>query len=115
MKARGVQSGLALLIESVHKEKGIPKEMLVEVIEQEAKNFLHRGKAELASAEDLQAAGIELPAEDDDSEDLSKLTKAKLLELAKERGVSIGDAASKAQIIEAIEAAAAAGGDNEGE
>ena len=34
MKNRGVQSGLALLIESVHKEKGIPKEMLIEVIEQ---------------------------------------------------------------------------------
>ena len=34
MRNRGVQSGLALLIESVHKEKGIPKEMLIEVIEQ---------------------------------------------------------------------------------
>lgn len=101
----------ALVIDGVVCKAG----QLVEVIEQEAKNFLHRGKAELASAEDLQAAGIELPAEDDDSEDLSKLTKPKLLELAKERGVSIGDAASKAQIIEAIEAAAAAGGDNEGE
>ena len=30
---RSVQSGLALLIESVHKEKGIPKERLVVVLE----------------------------------------------------------------------------------
>lgn len=90
---------------------------IVEVGEQEAKNFLHRGKATVATVEDLKAAGIELPDDQDseEGEDLSKLKKDELLAIAKERGVEIGDGATKAQIIEAIEAAAAAGGENEGE
>lgn len=89
---------------------------LVEVGEQEAKNFLHRGKATVATVEDLKAAGIELPDDkEDDDEDLSKLNKDALLALAKERNVEIGNGATKAQIIEAIEAAAAAGGDKDEE
>ena len=31
---KSVQSGLALLIDSVHKEKGIPKDVLIDLIEQ---------------------------------------------------------------------------------
>lgn len=81
---------------------------LVEVTEAEAKNLLHRGKAVLATAED----GVEQSGEDD-GEDLSKFTKEKLLDVAKERGVEIGSGATKAQIIEAITAAAA--GQNVGE
>lgn len=75
---------------------------LVEASEAEAKNLLHRGKAVLATAED----GVEQDGEDDSGEDLSKFTKEKLLEVAKDRGVEIGSGASKAQIIEAITAAA---------
>lgn len=88
---------------------------VVEVGELEAKNFLHRGKATVATVEELKAAGIELPSEQTEGEDFSKLKKDELLALAKERGVEIGDGATKAQIIEAIEAAAAAGGENTGE
>lgn len=90
---------------------------VVEVGELEAKNFLHRNKATVATVDELKAAGIELPEEpeDDQSDDLSKLTKDQLLALAKERGVDIGSGATKAQIIEAIEAAAAAGGEKQGE
>lgn len=90
---------------------------IVEVGELEAKNFLGRNKATLATAEELKAAGIELPddPEGNDGEDLSKLKKDELLVVAKKRGVDIGDGATKAQIIEAINAAAAAGGDNQGE
>jgi len=57
MKNRGVQSGLALLIESVHKEKGIPKEMLIEVIEQAmckaAKHWLKQKEGGSYSEESL--------------------------------------------------------------
>lgn len=82
---------------------------LVEVSENEAKNLLHRGKAVLATAED----GVEQP--EDGGEDLSKLNKDRLLLLAKERGVEIGSGATKPQIIEAIQAAAAADGEKKGE
>ena len=82
---------------------------LVEVTEAEAKNLLHRGKAVLATAED----GVEQSGEDDGGEDLSKFTKEKLLEIAKNRGVEIASGANKAHIIEAITAAAA--GQNVGE
>lgn len=87
---------------------------LVEVGEVEAKNFLGRGKARFATEED----GIEIPAElpavtDSHGEpvDLSKLNKGELLALAKKRKVSIGSGATNEQIIEAIEAAAAAAGE----
>lgn len=80
---------------------------VVEVSELEAKNFLHRNKATIATAEELKAAGIELPdeADEDETGDLSKLTKEQLLAVAKERGIEIGSGATKAQIIEAIAAA----------
>lgn len=73
---------------------------LVEVSEPEAKNLLHRGKAVLATAED----GVEQHEDEDQGEDLSKLNKADLLALAKERGVEVSDGMTKPQIIDAIEA-----------
>lgn len=100
----------ALLIDGVICRAG----EIVEVSESQAKNFLYRGKAEVATVEELKAAGIELP-EETESEDLSKLTKEQLLEICKERGVEIGSGATKAQIIEAIEAAMAANGNFTGE
>lgn len=109
----------ALVIDGVVSRAG----EFVEVGELEAKNFLHRGKAEIATVEELRAAGIEIPDEDeaeaDTSEgepdaDLSKLTKDKLLALAAEMGVEVSSGATKAQIIEAIEANLA-DGEKEGE
>jgi hypothetical protein len=41
---------------------------LVDVSEGLAKNLLHRGKARLATAEDLAAAGREVPAADEDTD-----------------------------------------------
>ncbi len=82
---------------------------LVEVSELEAKNFLARGKAELATVED----GAEEDQDEPGDDDLSKLTKDQLLAKAKELEISIGSGATKAQIIEAIQAKA--GGENEGE
>lgn len=78
---------------------------LVEVSEAEAKNFLDRGKAVLATSED----GVE---QEDHAEyveiELSKLSKVELLEVAKRDGIPIADGMTKAQIIEAIDAANAA-------
>jgi len=82
---------------------------LVEVSELEAKNFLARGKAELATVED----GVEEDQDEPGEDDLSKLTKDQLLAKAAELEISIGSGATKAQIIEAIQAKA--GGENEGE
>lgn len=82
---------------------------LVEVSELEAKNFLARGKAELATTDD----GVEEEQEEPGDDDLSKLTKEQLLAKAKELDVDIGSGATKAQIIEAI--ADKAEGANEGE
>lgn len=73
---------------------------LVEVSELEAKNFLARGKAELATVED----GLEEEQKDPESDELSKLSKDQLLAKAKEAEIEIGSGATKAQIIEAIEA-----------
>lgn len=76
---------------------------LVEVSELEAKNFLARGKAELATADEADlTVEQEAPADDE----LSKLNKEQLLAKAKELGVDIGSGASKTQIIEAIKAKA---------
>ena len=82
---------------------------LVEVSELEAKNFLARGKAELATAED----GIDADQDDPNFDAYSKLNKEQLLVKASELGVEIGSGATKAQIIEAITANATS--QNEGE
>lgn len=82
---------------------------LVEVSELEAKNFLARGKAELATEED----GIDDEQDDPNFDEHSKLNKEQLLAKASELGVEIGSGATKAQIIEAITANAAS--QNEGE
>ena len=82
---------------------------LVEVSELEAKNFLARGKAELATAEDGVEEAQDAPGDDD----LAKLTKEQLLAKAKELEVEIGSGATKAQIIEAI--TAKADGEKQGE
>ncbi len=75
---------------------------MVEVGELEAKNFLARGKAELATVED----GADEAQTEPGSDELSKLTKEQLLAKAKELEIEIGSGATKAQIIEAIEAKA---------
>lgn len=78
---------------------------LVEVSELEAKNFLHRGKARLATAED----GAPVDDADESSEDgeravdLSRLNKAQLVELATTLGIEPGEL-TKAQLVAAIEA-----------
>lgn len=80
---------------------------LVEVSEAEAKNFLHRGKAVLAT----EADGVERqpdPMAAGDTE-LSKFNKAELLAFAKENGVEVSDGMTKAQILDAIDAAGSAG------
>jgi N utilization substance protein A len=57
MRNKSVQSGLAQLIESVHKEKGIPKERLVEVLEEAmckaAKQWLRQKKGFSPLEEDM--------------------------------------------------------------
>jgi hypothetical protein len=74
---------------------------LVEVGELEAKNFLARGKAELATVED----GIEDDqANPDADDDLMKKTKAELLVIAAEKGAEATDGMTKAQIVAAINA-----------
>ena len=78
---------------------------IVEVSELEAKNFLARGKAVLATAAD----GVEQPEDEEEAEeqsvDLSRLNKAKLLEHAHGLSLDVTDAMTKAQLIEAIEEA----------
>ena len=62
-------------------------------------------------AADAAGSGSEKPAEDegdapdDDLDDLDDKTKVELEQLAKERGVDIGSAKTKADIIEALRAA----------
>ncbi|MGX5834778.1 hypothetical protein ACWIJ6_11665 [Aeromonas piscicola] len=75
---------------------------LVEVSEAEAKNFLHRGKAVLATAEDGVEQGEHAEYEEIE---ISKLSKIELLEVAKRDGIPVADGMTKAQIIEAIDAA----------
>lgn len=76
---------------------------LVEVSELEAKNFLHRGKARLATAED----GV--PVEDSDeggapAVDLSRMNKAKLLEFCAANQITADEGMTKAEILAAIAA-----------
>lgn len=79
---------------------------LVEVSEAEAKNFLHRGKAVVATAED----GVE-QQEEQTGTDYSSWTKPALLEYAKARGLEVASGMTKDQIIDVIEAAPAADDD----
>jgi hypothetical protein len=72
---------------------------LVEVSELEAKNFLHRGKARLATAEDGA------PVDDEpEALDLSKMSKAKLLDFCEASQITADDGMTKAEILAAIEA-----------
>jgi hypothetical protein len=80
---------------------------LVEVSEAEAKNFLHRGKAVLATAED----GVE-QQEEHAGTDYSSWTKPALLECAKKLGVEVASGMTKDQIIDVIEAAPAGADDD---
>lgn len=74
---------------------------LVEVGELEAKNFLARGKAELATVED----GVEdEQGNPDDNDELMKKTKAELLVIAADKGAEATDGMTKAQIVAAINA-----------
>lgn len=79
---------------------------LVEVSEAEAKNFLHRGKAILATAED----GVEL-GEELISEDYGSWNKATLLEYANAKGLDVASGMTKDQIVNVIEAASATAAD----
>ena len=81
---------------------------LVEVSEAEAKNFLHRGKAVLATAED----GVELQ-EAQTGTDYSSWTKPAMLDYAKQHGLEVASGMTKDQIIDVIEAAPAAGDDTD--
>jgi hypothetical protein len=80
---------------------------LVEVSEAEAKNFLHRGKAVLATAEDGVEQGGELTGTD-----YSSWTKAALLEHAKANGIEVASGMTKDQIIDVIEVAPASADDD---
>ena len=73
---------------------------LVEVSEAEAKNFLHRGKARLATAED----GVPETAAEVET-NLGKMTKAQLLDFAGTNQLcEVSDSMTKADILAAIEA-----------
>lgn len=76
------------------------KPSIIEVSELEAKNLLQRGKAVLATVED----GAPEPEADEQeaAEDLTKLNKAQLIELAIEMDIDHGTM-SKAELITAIE------------
>jgi hypothetical protein len=75
---------------------------VIEVSDEAAKDLLRRGKGELATAADEE----EYEEGGDDFPDLSKMSKAKLLEIAASGGLTdITDANTKAEIIAAIEAA----------
>lgn len=76
---------------------------VVEVSELEAKNFLSRGKARLATAADgveTEAAGV-----DGEKPDVSRMNKAQLLEFCAANEIEIEDGMTKAQILVAIEEA----------
>lgn len=71
----------------------------VEVAENYAKDFLRRGKAELVGSHGDQDAG--------DEPDLHRMKKDELLDIAQQMGlISVSDAMTKAEILDAIEAAA---------
>lgn len=73
---------------------------LVEVSELEAKNFLHRGKARLATAED----GVP-ERDEEEAPDVSKMNKAELLQFCAANNIEADNDMTKAKILEAIEAA----------
>lgn len=87
--------------------KIVTRGAIVEVNEREAKNFLARGKAVLATVED----GIEPddePANDDEPQvDLTRLNKAQLVEVAKSKGIEGADGMTKAELFDAIAASEA--------
>lgn len=70
------------------------KGSLIEVSEAEAKNLLHRGKAEL---HDVQPVGEEI--------DITKLNKDQLIDLAEQHEIEGANKMTKAQLIEAINSA----------
>lgn len=72
---------------------------LIEVSEREAKNLLARGKARLATVDD----GAPEHDEESEQDDLSKLNKAALLELAKSEEIEGADSMTKAELIEALQ------------
>lgn len=78
---------------------------LVEVSEREAKNFLHRGKARLATVEDgAPEASAESDGADDERDvNLDRLNKNQLSELAIQLSIEPGEM-TKAQLVDAIEA-----------
>lgn len=73
---------------------------LVEVSEQEAKNFLSRGKARLATADD----GAPVEETEAQDVDVSRMNKAQLLQFCEANQIEADDGMTKAQILEAIEA-----------
>lgn len=77
------------------------KDSLVEVSEMEAKNLLARGKARLATADD----GAPVDDSSDELPDLSRFNKAQLLQFAAANEIEADEGMTKAQILEAIEAA----------
>lgn len=78
---------------------------LMEVTDAEARNLLHRGKARLATDDDHaeQPDALQAPALD-----LTKMTKAELLEHAAALMIADADKLTKPQIIEALQARQAA-------
>lgn len=86
----------------------VPAGGLVEVSEVLAKDLLRRGKADLATLEDAKQAppapaAVSVAPQVPVPSDLEKLTKAELLEMARELGVDVKSSDSKAAIIATLE------------
>lgn len=92
---------------------------LIEVTEKEAKNLLHRGKAELATNEDVKdveqsenesSENLETnqdeTTDEDVKDDLTEKTVKELKELAEEAGVEGFSRMNKGQLISALTAGA---------
>lgn len=107
---------VALRVTSAFAYEGaiVTKGAVVEVPEDLAKDLLRRGKAELATEDDAKpakpteqpATPIAQPPADASPSELEKLTKAELLEMAKNLGVEVSASDSKAKLIATLEAKA---------
>lgn len=98
MKRKTEPSTVILKITSAIAVKGVVVRpgQLIEMTNAEAINLLQRGKAELATEAD--------EVKEDAPVDLSKLSKAQLVEAAAALGIDLKDSDTKAAIISAIEA-----------
>lgn len=100
---------IALLVTSAFLLDGavVSKGDVISVSEDVAKALLRRGKAELATVENTAAAQADVApiVKQAPASDLDKMTKAELLDMAKELGVAVKANDSKAQVVATLEAA----------